>query len=189
MPHEPRPVLRVLPQGAPLLICGQAPGTRVHASGTPFTDPSGVRLRRWLGLSDAEFYDEAKVGVIPMGFCFPGQTAAGADLPPRPECAATWHDRLFASLPPPALLCAVGLYAARYHLARLGHRELARASLADCLARWREALALARLLPLPHPSWRNHGWLKRHPWFEAEVLPVLRAEVRRALDLAPQLRA
>jgi uracil-DNA glycosylase len=126
LPHEPRPVLRLLPGGAPLLICSQAPGTRAHASGMPFTDPSGQRLRFWLGLSEAQFYDQRLVGIVPMGFCFPGQTANGADLPPRRECAATWHDRLFDALAPPALLCAVGLHAIRYHLNRLGHGDLAR---------------------------------------------------------------
>jgi uracil-DNA glycosylase len=188
LPHEPRPILRLLPGGAPLLICSQAPGTRAHASGMPFTDPSGVRLRFWLGLSEAEFYDQRLVGIVPMGFCFPGQTANGADLPPRQECAATWHDRVFDALAPPALLCAVGLYAIRYHLIRLGHGNLAQGSLGDCLERWRETLALARVIPLPHPSWRNTAWLKRHPWFEAQIVPILRDEVQRAIrpDMSSQ---
>lgn len=185
LPHEPRPVLRIDPSGAPVIVCGQAPGTRVHASGTPFTDPSGVRLRSWLGVSEEEFYDTRRIGVVPMGFCFPGLSPAGADLPPRRECAPLWHDRLFAALPAPGLIVAVGLYAVRYHVARLGRADLLKGSLGDCVADWRRILAETRVMPMPHPSWRNNAWLKRHPWFDAELLPVLRDEVRRIIGPAP----
>jgi uracil-DNA glycosylase len=181
--HEPRPVLRVSPS-ARILVAGQAPGKRVHASGQPFTDPSGERLRAWMGVSDAEFYDLARVSVVPMGFCFPGYDAKGADLPPRRECAATWHDRLFAARPPHDLVLAVGQSAQRYHLARLGLTRLAGGSLTETVGNWRailEGSTATRLFALPHPSWRNNAWLKKHPWFERELLPVLRADVRHLL--------
>jgi uracil-DNA glycosylase len=184
LPHEPRPVLRIEAGGAPVIVCGQAPGTRVHASGTPFTDPSGVRLRAWLGVSETEFYDTRRIGVVPMGFCFPGLSAAGADLPPRRECAPLWHDRLFAALAPARLIAAVGLYAVRYHVARLGRPDLVKGGLGACVADWRRIHAATGVMPMPHPSWRNNAWLKRHPWFDAELLPVLRAEVRRIIGPA-----
>ena len=182
LPHLPRPVVHVGRGQARLWICGQAPGTRVHASGRPFTDPSGDRLRTWLGLDAAAFYDADRVAIIPMGFCFPGQDAKGGDLPPRPECALAWHDALFAQLAEPRLVIALGLHAQRYHLARLGRPDLAGRTLDETMAQWQRILDATGLLPLPHPSWRNSGWLKRHPWFEAELLPVLRAEVRAIMD-------
>ncbi len=178
LPHEPRPVLRASPT-AQLAICSQAPGTRVHLSGTPFTDRSGDRLREWLGVTPEEFYDEARVAIVPMGFCFPGQDEKGADLPPRRECAALWHRQLFASLPQIELLLAVGSYAQAFHLG-----DEAGASLQDTMLGWRRHLKRRqrpRILPLPHPSWRNNAWLTRNPWFEAELLPVLRREVRKLL--------
>ena len=178
LPHEPRPVLRVSTT-ARLAIVGQAPGTRVHASGIPFTDPSGVRLRDWMGVTPEEFYDLKRVAVIPMGFCYPGQDAAGADLPPRPECAPHWRTRLLAQLPQIELMLLVGGYGQRWHLGPPVRNVTA------TVADWRAVLAAhqgPRYLPLPHPSWRNNGWLKRHPWFEAELLPVLRKEVRRLLE-------
>lgn len=177
--HEPRPVVR-LSTAARLCIAGQAPGTRVHATGLPFNDRSGDRLRDWMGVTREEFYDRERVAVVPMGFCFPGQDARGGDLPPRPECRMVWHDRLFAAMPQLELVLAIGLYAQRYHLG-----DAARGSLSDTVARWRDFLMDARrprILPMPHPSWRNTGWLKRHPWFEAELVPALRTEVRRLLD-------
>jgi uracil-DNA glycosylase len=183
LPHEPRPVLRVSP-GAKILIAGQAPGTKVHTSGKPYTDPSGVRLRQWLGTHDGEFYDAARVAIVPMGFCFPGQDANGADLPPRRECAVIWHDNLMARLPAVELVLAIGRYSQVYHMTRLGLRGLLKPSLTDTMAHWREiwdARAAPRVLPLPHPSWRNTGWLKRNPWFAAELVPELRATVRRLL--------
>ena len=177
--HEPRPVLRVSAT-ARIAVCGQAPGTRVHASGIPFTDPSGVRLRAWMGVGEAEFYDVRRVAIVPMGFCFPGQDAAGADLPPRKECAPLWRARVFAQLPALEMVLLAGQYAQRWHLGHAAGR-----SLTETVTRWRvilDAPARPRLLPLPHPSWRNNAWMKKNPWFEAELLPVLRAEVRRLLD-------
>ncbi|GAB4068309.1 uracil-DNA glycosylase family protein [Ancylobacter sonchi] len=181
LPHAPRPVLHVGPS-ARLLIASQAPGTKVHASGRSFDDASGDRLRDWLGLDRARFYDEARVAIAAMGFCFPGQDAKGGDLPPRRECAALWHDRLFAARPAFELIVAVGASAQAYHLKRLGLADFTVLGLTERVTRWREifeARQAPRVIPLPHPSWRNTGWLKRHPWFEAELVPVLRAEVAR----------
>lgn len=180
LPHEPRPVC-VASATAPVAICGQAPGTRVHASGRPFTDPSGDRLREWLGVGEATFYDPACLAIVPMGFCFPGLDAKGSDLPPRPECRTLWHDRLFAAMPQLRLVVTIGRYARDYHLP---HRRGER--LTDTVADWRAVMdeseaAGCAVLVLPHPSWRNSGWLKRHPWFERELLPVLRSRVRREL--------
>ncbi|MEZ5874468.1 MAG: uracil-DNA glycosylase family protein [Hyphomicrobiales bacterium] len=178
LPHEPRPVLRVSAT-ARLAVCSQAPGTRVHASGKPFTDPSGDRLRDWMGVTSDEFYDEARVAIVPMGFCFPGQDAKGADLPPRRECAALWHRDLFAALPQIELVLAVGSYAQDFHLG-VGRGG----TLQETMLAWREHLRTRRhprIFPLPHPSWRNNAWLAKNPWFEAELLPVLRREVRRRL--------
>ena len=178
LPHEPRPVLRASAT-ARLAICGQAPGTRVHASGTPFTDPSGDRLRAWLGVTADAFYDETRIAIVPMGFCFPGQDAKGGDLPPRRECAALWHRDLFAALPQIELVLAVGAYAQDFHLGAAKGKTLQ-----ETMLRWREHLKAKRrprILPLPHPSWRNNAWLTKNPWFEAELLPVLRREVRRLL--------
>lgn len=170
--HEPRPVVWFR-SPARLLIAGQAPGARVHASGIPFSDPSGVRLREWTGLSDAEFYDIGRVAIVPMAFCFPGQDAKGADLPPPPVCARTWRARVMQELPALRLTLLVGGAAIRWHL---GATNVTEAVLA-----WREGAARG-LFPLPHPSWRNTAWLRRNPWFEAELLPELRARVREVMD-------
>ena len=181
LPHAPRPVLQVGPR-ARILIAGQAPGTKVHASGRSFTDASGDRLRDWLGVTPETFYDTDRFAVAAMGFCFPGQDAKGGDLPPRRECASLWHDRLFAARVPFELVVAVGAAAQDYHLRRLGLARFAGGGLTGRVERWREiweARETPRLLPLPHPSWRNTGWLRRHPWFEAELVPVLREEVAR----------
>lgn len=178
LPHEPRPVLRAS-RTARLAVCSQAPGTRVHESGTPFTDRSGDRLRDWMGVTPQEFYDEARVAIVPMGFCFPGQDEKGGDLPPRRECATVWHRKLFAALPGIELVLAVGSYAQNWHLG-----DEAGASLQDTMLSWRRYLRgkrRPRVLPLPHPSWRNNAWLTKNPWFEAELLPVLRREVRKLL--------
>lgn len=178
LPHAPRPVLRASTT-ARLAVCSQAPGTKVHASGTPFTDRSGERLRAWMGVRDEEFYDEARVAIVPMGFCFPGQDAKGADLPPRRECAPLWHRELFAALPQLELVLAVGSYAQNWHLG-----DAAGPNLQQTMLDWRKHLRRKkrpRVLPLPHPSWRNNAWLKDNAWFEAELLPVLRREVRRLL--------
>ena len=174
LPHEPRPVVRASTT-ARILIAGQAPGTRVHASGKPFTDPSGDRLRDWMGVGEAEFYDEARIAIVPMGFCFPGLDAKGGDLPPRRECAPAWRNALLDRMPAVDLVLAVGLYAQQFHL---GKRV--RGSLTETVADWGAILDEShapKVLPLPHPSWRNSGWIKRNPWFEAELLPFLKGLV------------
>jgi uracil-DNA glycosylase len=178
LPHEPRPVLRASTT-ARLAICSQAPGTLVHASGTPFTDRSGDRLRDWLGVTPQEFYDESRVAIVPMGFCFPGQDAKGADLPPRRECAPLWRQNLFALLPQIDLVLAVGSYAQAWHL-----KANTSGTLSDTMRDWQRHLRSKqrpRVLPLPHPSWRNNAWLTDNPWFEDDLLPVLRREVRKLL--------
>jgi uracil-DNA glycosylase len=178
LPHEPRPVLRPSTT-ARICISSQAPGVRVHASGTPFTDPSGDRLRAWLGLTAEEFYDRRRVAIVPMGFCFPGHDAAGGDLPPRRECAPAWHARLFAAMPQLELILAVGSYAQRWHLGGAGG-----GSMTDTVRGWRahiEGALRPRVVPLPHPSWRNNAWITANPWFEKELLPRLRREIRKAM--------
>lgn len=165
---------------AKLAIFGQAPGTRVHASGVPFSDPSGVRLRKWMGVSEAEFYDASRIAILPMGFCFPGLDAAGGDLPPRRECAPAWRDRLLAAMPSLEFALLVGSFAQGWHLPA----ERRKQGMTETVAAWRTILAAPgrlRYLPLPHPSWRNNAWLKANPWFEAEVLPDLQARVRQLL--------
>lgn len=174
LPHEPRPVA-VLSSMARILVAGQAPGTRVHASGKPFTDPSGERLRDWMGIGPDIFYDASRVAILPMGFCFPGLDDKGGDLPPRRECAPHWRARALAAMPQIELVLAIGLHAQRWHLG-----DEARGGLTGTVERWRELLAAPRrpvVLPMPHPSWRNNTWLKRHPWFEAELVPELRRRV------------
>ena len=175
LPHEPRPVFQ-LSATARLLIASQAPGTKVHASGRPFTDASGDRLRDWLGIGPEIFYDESRVAIVPMGLCFPGQDGRGADLPPRRECAPHWQPKLMQRLGAVELVLAIGMYAQVWHLGRFR-----KATLTDTVRAWREPYeALApRVIPLPHPSWRNNGWIAREPWFERELLPVVRAHVRR----------
>lgn len=177
LPHEPRPIVQGS-TGARLCIASQAPGTRAHRTGKPFTDPSGVRLRGWLGLDEARFYDAAKVAIVPMGACFPGLDAKGGDRPPRRECAECWRAELFSGLPNLDLILVIGQYAQGWHLGTM------EGGLTGTVRRWRAILSeprRPRVLPLPHPSWRNNGWLRREPWFEAELLPVLRAEVARVL--------
>lgn len=169
--HAPRPVVWFRP-GARLLIAGQAPGGRVHASGRPFTDASGDRLRDWTGLSPETFYDLNRVAIVPMAFCFPGYDARGADLPPPPLCAATWRARVMATLPDLRLTLLVGGAAIRWHL---GARDVT-ATVAD----WRSHAARG-IFPLPHPSWRNTAWLKRNPWFAEGLLPDLRAAVKEVI--------
>ncbi len=169
--HAPRPV--VCPSAtARLLIAGQAPGARVHRSGIPFDDPSGDRLRDWLGIGPEAFYDQSRVAIVPMAFCFPGYDARGADLPPPKLCAETWRNLVLTAMPQIELTLAVGQYAQAWHIGK------ARAtSLTQTVRNWRDHGPT--ILPLPHPSWRNTGWLKRNPWFALEVLPWLRAEVAR----------
>ena len=166
--HAPRPV-PWLSNRAPVLIAGQAPGARVHASGRPFDDRSGDRLRDWLRVDRAAFYDRARFAILPMAFCFPGYGADGADLPPPGICAQTWRGRTLAAMPQVRLTLLVGGHAQRWHLGRPGAR------VTDMVRDWRACGP--EVIPLPHPSWRNTGWLRRNPWFEAELLPVLRARI------------
>lgn len=170
--HAPRPVVWFRP-GARILIAGQAPGMRVHQSGKPFDDPSGDRLRDWLGMTPEQFYDLDRVAVIPMAFCFPGYDAKGADLPPPKICGRTWHDRVMEALGEVRLRVIVGGYSHRYHLG-------VNTSVTETVRNWRDHAP--GVFPLPHPSWRNTGWLKKHPWFDAEVLPALRSQVRQVMD-------
>lgn len=173
LPLGPRPVVR-MERTARLLIIGQAPGTKVHASGIPFDDPSGDRLRGWLGVDRETFYDASRIAIMPMGFCYPGTYERGGDLPPRPECAPTWHEKLLAHLPDLDLILLVGAYAqARY----LGDR--AEKTLTATVARWRDFLP--SLLPTPHPSWRTLNWAKKNPWFDAELVPELQRRVKALL--------
>jgi uracil-DNA glycosylase len=156
------------------MIVGQAPGRKVHESGIPWNDASGDRLRRWLGLTRDRFYDEEFIALIPTGFCYPGKGPSG-DLPPRPECAPLWHPKLRAALPGIQLTLLIGIHAQAYYLGKL-----ARKTLAETVQSWREYLP--EFLPLPHPSPRNVGWFKAHPWFELEVVPELR---RRVAEIIP----
>lgn len=172
--HVPRPVVWFASQ-ARLLIAGQAPGARVHASGRPFTDPSGDRLRDWLGLDAAAFFDPTRVAIVPMAFCFPGYDAKGADLPPPAICARTWRAEVMASLPGLRLTVLVGGAAMRWHLGT-GSTNVTRT-----VADWR-AHAARGIFPLPHPSWRNTAWIKRNPWFTDDVLPALRARVTAVME-------
>jgi uracil-DNA glycosylase len=171
LPLGPRPVLQFHPH-ARILVAGQAPGSKVHASGVPFADASGDRLREWLGISEETFYDARRVAILPMGFCYPG-TGKSGDLPPRPECATAWRDQLMQRLTKLKLTLVIGQYAQTYHLPD------AKDSLTDTVLAWREYWP--RAVPLPHPSPRNNIWLRRNPWFEKELLPRLRSRVKAAL--------
>jgi len=176
LPHEPRPVLHVN-SSARLCIAGQAPGTRVHKSGIPFDDPSGDRLRTWMGIDRDLFYDQSRVAIVPMGFCFPGLDAQGSDLPPRRECAPHWREEIFGLLPRIELILVIGHYAQKWHLG-LDCKK----SLTATVKEWQSCVdrdVYPMCLPLPHPSWRNTGWLKKNPWFEEEILPYLKKEVGR----------
>ncbi|WGU39377.1 uracil-DNA glycosylase family protein [Phenylobacterium sp. NIBR 498073] len=169
LPHAPRPVVFVRPQTR-LLIAGQAPGRRVHESGLPFTDASGDRLRQWMGIDAATFYGRPEIGVAAMAFCFPGTNPKGGDYPPPRRCAQLWRPQLLAELPKVELTLLVGSYAQTW---ALGPR--ARGAMTETVRAWRDYAP--NYLPMPHPSWRNTGWLKRNPWFEAEVAPYLRQRV------------
>ena len=175
LPLGPNPVVRA-GQSARLLIVGQAPGTRVHETGIPWNDPSGDRLRDWLQMDREVFYDENQIAIIPMGFCYPGR-GKGGDLPPRPECAPQWHERLLAELPDLQLTLLVGQYAQKYYLPSPGK------TLSDNVRDFDRALQ-SGYFPLPHPSPRNRLWLRQRPWFEEQVLPVLRERVK-ALFVKP----
>ena len=172
LPLGPRPVLQMDPN-ARILIAGQAPGSKVHASGIPFQDASGDRLREWMGVDTATFYDPTRVAILPMGFCYPG-TGKSGDLPPRPECALTWRAKLMAQLVNVKLTLAIGQYAQAWHLA-----ELQKENLTDTVQAWEEYWP--DLLPLPHPSPRNNIWLKRNAWFEKDILPQLKRRVHECL--------
>ncbi|WP_420561343.1 uracil-DNA glycosylase family protein [Tepidicaulis sp.] len=173
LPHEPRPVIRAA-KSARICVAGQAPGTRVHATGIPFNDPSGDRLREWMGVDRDTFYDESRIAIVPMGFCFPGLDDKGGDLPPRKECAPAWRAQVFEHLPNLELVLLIGQYAQTWHLGKARKK-----SMTDTVLHWRDYGPT--YLPLPHPSWRNNVWLKKNLWFEEEVFPHLRGEVARLL--------
>ncbi len=175
LPVEPNPILRVSTK-ARIVIASQAPGSKAHASGRPFYDSSGVRLREWMGLSMEAFHDAGTVAIIPMGFCYPGK-GAGGDLPPRPECAPRWHGPIFNAMPQVGLMLLVGWHSIRHHLGSNAGRTLT-----ETVKDWQRITALPKrpiLFPLPHPSPRNNIWLRRNPWFEAEAVPHLRAAIAR----------
>ena len=171
LPLGPRPVFRVS-AAARLLIAGQAPGTKVHQTGIPWNDPSGDRLRLWLGMTRETFYDEARIAIVPMGLCYPGRLANGGDAPPRPECAPLWRARLIGAMPELRLALLVGMYAQ--------NDALGPGAMSERVRRFREFLP--RHFPLPHPSWRTTAWERRNPWFQAEVVPALRDAVTTALQ-------
>jgi len=173
LPLGPRPTLRAR-RSARLLIVGQAPGTKVHESGIPWNDPSGDRLRQWMNVDRDQFYDESKIAIVPMGFCYPGRLSRGGDAPPRPECAPLWHARVLAQMPHLELTLLVGTYAQAYYLT-----DRRAKTMTDTVAQWRDFLP--RFLPTPHPSWRTTMWQKKNPWFDEELLPELRKRVRQAL--------
>ncbi|MDJ0614742.1 MAG: uracil-DNA glycosylase family protein [Rhizobiaceae bacterium] len=171
LPHDPRPV-SILSDKAKVRIIGQAPGTRVHESGRPFTDPSGDRLREWMGISEEAFYDSDKLAITPMGFCFPGLDAKGGDLPPRKECADLWQAKVTEAMPQIELVLLIGMYAQKHYLGKRVSRTLT-----ETVADWRSIMAISSkpvYLPLPHPSWRNNAWIKKNPWFSSELLPELK---------------
>lgn len=169
--HDPRPLTWFDPQ-ARLLIASQAPGMRAHRSGRPFADPSGDRLRAWMDVTPDIFYDRSRIAIVPMGFCFPGYSASGSDLPPPRICAQTWRARVLDSLPNIRLTLIIGGYAAKYHLGTSG-------PVTEAVKAWKTR-GDDRFV-LPHPSWRNTAWLKKNPWFEADVLPLLRARIKDVL--------
>ena len=173
LPLGPRPVLRVRPT-ARLLIIGQAPGTKVHESGVPWNDRSGDVLRGWLDMGREDFYDESRIAIVPMGFCYPGRDPRGGDNPPRPECAPRWHEALLAQLPELKLTLLVGQYAQAHYL-----KDRRGATLTETVRRFRDYLP--GYFPLPHPSWRNTAWRKRQPWFDSDVVPELRRRVKAVL--------
>ncbi|MBB5322409.1 uracil-DNA glycosylase family protein [Marinobacter oulmenensis] len=174
LPHEPRPVVQLSPSSR-ILVVGQAPGRKVHETGLPFNDPSGDRLRQWMGITRETFYDERKLAILPMGFCYPG-TGSSGDLPPRPECAPAWREALLARLPNIELTLLIGRYAQSWHLSD-AHRAVT-ANVRDWRKHW------PRVLPTPHPSPRNNLWLRNNPWFEKEVIPSLQGRVAEVLGEA-----
>ena len=174
LPHEPRPVA-VLSATAKILIAGQAPGLKVHQTGIPFNDASGDRLREWLAVSREQFYNPDLFAILPMGFCFPGYDEKGSDLPPRKECAPAWRDQSLGLMPQIDLILAVGSYAQAWHMPEQ------RRTMTETVSNWADAPArntVPSIVPLPHPSWRNTGWLKKNLWFEDRLLPRLRTLVK-----------
>jgi len=169
--HAPRPIVW-FNHSARILIAGQAPGIRVHEDGRPFWDRSGDRLRDWMGVDKDTFYDQSKIAIVPMAFCFPGYDTKGSDLPPPPVCAKTWRTPIVEALVDVRLILLIGGYAQKWHLGT-------KTGVTETVTAWRDHLPGA--VPLPHPSWRNTGWLKKHLWFEAELLPELRNSVSEAL--------
>lgn len=178
LPAGPRPIVQIGP-AAGIVIIGQAPGRRVHESGIPWDDPSGERLRSWLGLSNEEFYDPDLVAIMPMGFCYPGSAKSG-DKPPRKECAPLWHDRLLEHLREDRLEVILGTYAQKRYVADRS------SNLTETVANW--AAHLPRQAVLPHPSPRNRHWLTKNPWFEAEAVPAIRSRVRQAVEASNHQR-
>ncbi len=171
--HEPRPVLRA-ESSAKVLIVGQAPGTKVHKTGIPWNDPSGDRLRSWLGLARDQFYDSSRIAIMPMGFCYPGKHKNGGDAPPRRECAPQWHGEVLAHLPNLELTLLIGAYAQAYYLGKRRDKTMTKT-----VENWRSYLP--EYAVMPHPSWRNTAWLKKNPWFEEDAVPKLRRRVLRLL--------
>jgi uracil-DNA glycosylase len=176
--HTPRPVFQ-FSSTAKICIAGQAPGNLAHQSGRPFTDPSGVRLREWLGVSEAQFYDPDCFAIVPMGFCFPGYVnhEKRSDKPPRKECAALWRKAIFDAHPQLELILVIGQYAQAWHLGSKKQKTLT-----ETVKHWRDyqnqsLMGIPNIIPLPHPSWRNSAWLKKNPWFEVEILPYLRGKI------------
>ncbi|MEZ5814623.1 MAG: uracil-DNA glycosylase family protein [Alphaproteobacteria bacterium] len=176
LPLGPRPVFQISP-AAKILVVGQAPGIRVHETGIPFNDPSGDRLREWMGIDSDTFYDPKRIGILPMGFCYPGRGSSG-DLPPRKECAPAWREKLLAVMPEIKLTLVIGQYAHKWHL---GDRQ--KKNLTQTVKNWREYKD-QNIIPLPHPSPRNNIWLKKNPWFESGLLPVLKKTVAFYLEKA-----
>lgn len=176
LPLGPRPVFQVS-STVKVLIAAQAPGVRVHESGKPFTDPSGDRLREWMGIDDKIFYDPAKIGILPMGFCYPG-TGKSGDLPPRKECAPAWRDELLSTMPEIKLTLVIGQYAHKWHLGAAQKQNLT-----ETVKSWRD-YADQNIIPLPHPSPRNNIWLKKNPWFGSEVQPMIKQKVATALEMS-----
>ena len=170
--HRPRPIVW-FGKSPRILIAGQAPGARVHDSGMPFTDRSGDRLREWMGIPNEVFYNKKLVGIVPMAFCFPGYSAKGSDLPPPKICADTWRQAVLDEIGQVPLTLLIGTYAQSWHMTE-------KMTVSERVAHWRESAPT--VFPLPHPSWRNTGWLKRNPWFEDELLPTLKARVKEVLE-------
>lgn len=173
LPLPPKPILQIHP-AAKILVAGQAPGVRAHNHGIPFSDPSGNRLRRWMGVSDEEFYNPHHIAIVPMGFCYPGKGKSG-DLPPRKECAALWREKILEQLQELSLILVIGQYAQTWHLP-----DRTDTSVTGTVSAWRDYWP--NILPLPHPSPRNIAWFQKHPWFEAEVIPQLQQRVRELIS-------